>query len=150
MTQIKIIKLDSFETKDIKDSHINGKLTLIWRDYDKLIDFSPKMIYLTSVKSGEIKGPHLHTKRDSYFVCTRGKVIFIIKNEDGSYQEIESSEDNPIMVKIPKGIISAHINPTNDISSVLTIANIAWKPNDHEMKNIFFNDYNWKKWIENK
>ena len=150
MTQIKIIKLDSFETKDIKDSHINGKLTLIWRDYDKLIDFSPKMIYLTSVKSGEIKGPHLHTKRDSYFVCTRGKVIFIIKNEDGSYQEIESSEDNPIMVKIPKGIISAHINPTNDISSVLTIANIAWKPNDDEMKNIFFNDYNWKKWIENK
>ena len=150
MTQIKIIKLDSFETKDINDSHINGKLTLIWRDYDKLIDFSPKMIYLTSVKSGEIKGPHLHTKRDSYFVCTRGKVIFIIKNEDGSYQEIESSEDNPIMVKIPKGIISAHINPTNDISSVLTIANIAWKPNDHEMKNIFFNDYNWKKWIENK
>ena len=150
MTQIKIIKLDSFETKDINDSHINGKLTLIWRDYDKLIDFSPKMIYLTSVKSGEIKGPHLHTKRDSYFVCTRGKVIFIIKNEDGSYQEIESSEDNPIMVKIPKGIISAHINPTNDISSVLTIANIAWKPNDNEMKNIFFNDYNWKKWIKNK
>jgi len=150
LTQIKIIKLDSFETKDINDSHINGKLTLIWRDYDKLIDFSPKMIYLTSVKSGEIKGPHLHTKRDSYFVCTRGKVIFIIKNEDGSYQEIESSEDNPIMVKIPKGIISAHINPTNDISSVLTIANIAWKPNDDEMKNIFFNDYNWKKWIENK
>ena len=150
MTQIRTIKLDSFETKDVKDSHINGKLTLIWRDYDKLIDFSPKMIYLTSVKSGEIKGPHLHTKRDSYFVCIRGKVIFIIKNEDGSYQEIESSEDNPTMIKIPKGIISAHINPTNDISSVLTIANIAWKPDDNEMKNIFFNDYNWKKWIENK
>ena len=83
MDEIKTIKLDSFETKGITNSHINGKLTVIWRDYDKLIDFSPKMIYLTSVNPGEIKGPHLHTKRDSYFVCTRGKVIFIVKDENG-------------------------------------------------------------------
>lgn len=150
MDEIKTIKLDSFETKDITNSHINGKLTVIWRDYDKLIDFSPKMIYLTSVNPGEIKGPHLHTKRDSYFVCTHGKVIFIVKDKQGCYQEIESSADNPVMVKIPKGISSAHINPTKNISSVLALASLAWKPNDDEMKNTFFDDYDWEKWFGSK
>ena len=146
MGEIKTIKLDSYKTNDISDSHVNGKLTVIWRDYDKLIDFSPKMLYQTSVNSGEIKGPHLHTERDSYFVCMQGKVVFIIKDKEGHYHEIESSEEKPIMVKIPKGTSSAHINPTEKISSVLAIASIAWKPNDDEMKNVFFDDYDWKKW----
>ena len=32
----------------------------------------PKMVYVSHVNPHEIKGPHLHTKRDSYFVCIRG------------------------------------------------------------------------------
>jgi len=28
----------------------------------------------------------------------------------------------------------------------LTLADVSWKPNDNEMKNITFNDYDWKKW----
>ena len=147
MTQIRTIKLDSFETKDVKDSHINGKLTLIWRDYDKLIDFSPKMIYLTSVKSGEIKGPHLHTKRDSYFVCIRGKVIFIIKNENDEFIEIELNSDEPQLLFIPKDTASAHINKEENIGRILTLADISWKPDDNEMKNVDFDNYDWKKWF---
>jgi dTDP-4-dehydrorhamnose 3,5-epimerase len=150
LDEIKTIILDTFETKDIENSRINGKLTVIWRDYDQLIDFTPKMIYLTSVNPGETKGPHLHTKRDSYFVCTEGKVVFIVKNKLGIYEEIESSADNPVMVKIPKGIPSAHITPTKNISSVLALASIAWKPNDDEMKNTLFDDYDWEKWIESE
>ena len=104
------------------------------------------MIYLSSVNPGEIKGPHLHTKRNSYFVCTRGKVVFVIKNSDGNYEEIESSEENPVLVKIPKGVPSAHVNLSHNISSIIALADIAWRPNDHEMENITFNDYDWKKW----
>ena len=146
MNEIKNIKLDTYPTKDIIDEHVNGNLTVIWRDYDKIIKFDPKMIYLTSVNSGEVKGPHIHTKRDSCFVCVQGKVIFIIKDKNGKYKEIESSEKNPILVNVPKNIASAHINVTSKKSSVLTIASIAWKPNDNEMKNISFDDYDWKKW----
>ncbi len=144
--KIRFVKLDKYDTKDIQDGHTNGSLTVIWRDWDKILEVEPKMVYVSSVNPGEIKGPHLHTERDSYFVCIRGKVVFIVKNNDGSYVEIESSEENPVLVQIPKNFASAHINTTNQIATILTLANPAWKPNNDEMKNISFDDYDWKKW----
>lgn len=146
INSIKRIKLEQHETKDIADSHINGNLMVVWRDWDNFLEHTPKMVYITSVKPGEKKGPHLHTVRDSYFVCIRGKVVFIIKTNDGNYEEIESSEENPIMVHIPKNIPSAHINLSNKSSSVLALASHSWKPNDNEMQNVDFEDYDWKKW----
>ena len=139
------INLEKHETKDIGDGHVNGSLTVIWRDWDKIIKKEPKMIYVSSVNPREIKGPHIHTERNSHFVCIQGKVIFVIKNEN-EYLEIESSEQNPVMVFVPKGVPSAHINISSKSSKVLALADIAWKPNDNEMKNIQFDDYEWKKW----
>jgi len=107
------------------------------------------MIYVTSVNPGERKGPHVHTKRDSYLMCIRGKVAIIIKDLDGNYHEIISSEDEPTLVQIPKNYPSAHINLSDNISSILVLANHAWKPNDDEMKNISFDDYDWSKWRDN-
>ena len=66
------------------------------------MDLEPKMVYTSSVNPGEVKGPHLHTKRDSYFVCIVGKVVFIAKDLNGKYYEIESSEENPVLVQIQK------------------------------------------------
>lgn len=143
---IRSIKLSSYPTKDITDEHVNGILTVIWRDWDNELEVKPEMVYVSSINPGEIKGPHLHTKRDSYFVCIRGKVVFIAKDLKGNYHEIESSEDNPVLVQIPKNHPSAHINITNQISTILTLANPAWKPNDDEMKNVIFEDYEWEKW----
>lgn len=143
---IRYVKLEKHDTKDIRDGHINGSLTVIWRDWDKILEIEPKMVYVSSVNPGEIKGPHLHTKRDSYFVCIRGRVIFIAKDNDGKYHEIESSEENPVLVQIPKNHASAHINIENQIATVLTLANPAWLPNDDEMRNVSFDDYDWKKW----
>ncbi|MGI0073223.1 MAG: WxcM-like domain-containing protein [Nitrosotalea sp.] len=143
---IKSFKLEVHPTSDIKDKHVNGSLTVIWRDWDGLLEFTPKMIYVSSVNPGEIKGPHLHTKRDSYFVCIRGKVVFVVKDLSGKYHEIESSEEEPIMVYIPKNYPSAHINITNTVSTILALASVAWRPNDNEMQNVSFDDYNWSKW----
>jgi len=146
---ISSIRLEIHPTKDIIDGHINGSLTVIWRDLDNILEVSPKMVYVSSVKPGEVKGPHLHTKRDSYFVCIRGKVVFIAKDLQGKYHEIESSEDNPILVQIPKNHPSAHINNTDKLATVLVLANQAWRPNDDEMKNVVFDDYDWSKWTIN-
>ncbi|MEM3062913.1 MAG: WxcM-like domain-containing protein [Nitrososphaerota archaeon] len=143
---IRSVKLEVYPTKDIIDRHVNGSLTVIWRDWDKIIESMPKMVYVSSVNPGEIKGPHLHTKRDSYFVCIHGKVVFIAKDLTGKYHEIESSEDNPILVQIPKNHPSAHINLSEGISTVLGLANPAWRPNDNEMKDVVFSDYDWEKW----
>ena len=144
--EIKAIKLERHQTKDVKDQHVNGSLTVIWRDWDKILLTEPKMVYVSSVNPSEIKGPHLHTKRDSYFVCIKGKVVFIVKDLEGKFHEIESSEEDPVLVQIPKNYPSAHINLSNQASSVLALASIAWKPNDNEMINVSFDDYDWKKW----
>lgn len=143
------IDLEVHPTKDVKDNHANGSLTVVWRDWDNIIKHTPKMIYVSSVNAGELKGPHLHTKRNSYFVCIRGRVVFVLKENGGNYIEIESSETKPVMVFVPKGIPSAHINLYNDISSVLALADVAWRPDDNEMINVSFDDYDWNKWKKN-
>ena len=144
------IPLETFPTKNVVDDHINGKLTVIWRDWDNILKSHPKMVYVSHVNPHEIKGPHLHTKRDSYFVCIRGKVVFIAKDNLGNFHEIESSEEKPILVQIPKNIASAHINLSDEMSTILTLADPAWRPNDDEMKNVTFDNYDWKKWKNNQ
>ena len=146
MEYVKHTKLEKHDTKNINDQHVNGSLTVIWRDWDKIIEPEPKMVYVSAVNPGEIKGPHLHLKRNSYFVCIHGKVVFIVKGENGQYEEIISSEEKPVLVHVPKNIASAHINLDNKTSKVLALADIAWKPNDNEMENVLFEDYDWKKW----
>ena len=140
------INLEKHETKDVSDGHVNGSLTVVWRDWDKIVQNNPKMIYVSSVNANEIKGPHIHTKRNSHFVCIEGEVVFIIRNNDGTFDEIVSSEKEPVMVHIPKNIASAHINLSKNVSRILALADIAWKPNDNEMENVIFDNYNWKKW----
>jgi len=145
---IRIIKLEKHLTKDITDQHVNGSLTVVWRDWDNIITNHPKMVYISSVNPGEIKGPHLHTRRDSYFVCIHGKVVFIVKDKNGKYREIESSEDEPVLVHIPKNYPSAHLNLSTGTSRVLALADVAWRQNDNEMKNVTFDDYDWSKWAK--
>ena len=140
-------KLEKHLTHSIDDNHVNGSLTVIWRDWDQILKNTPKMVYVSSVEPGEIKGPHIHTKRNSYFTCIHGKVIFILQSDEGEFLEIESSTENPVMVYVPKNMASAHINLSNSTSTVLTLADLAWRPNDQEMKNTTFTDYDWKKWI---
>ena len=140
-------KLEKHPTRSIDDDHINGSLTVIWRDWDNILKNAPKMVYVSSVEPGEIKGPHIHTKRNSYFTCIHGKVVFILESDEGEFLEIESSAENAVMVYVPKNIASAHINLSDSTSTVLTLADLAWRPNDQEMKNVAFINYDWKKWI---
>ena len=147
MRNYELIKLEKFDTRDVTDEHVNGTLSLIWRDYDQLIKHKPKMVYVTSINPNETKGPHLHTKRNSYFSCIHGDVIFIIKDQNNEFKEIELKADEPHLLFIPKGTSSAHINKENEIGRILTLADIAWQPEDNEMKNVSFDTYDWKKWF---
>ena len=93
--EITFTKLEEHITRDINDKHENGSLTVVWRDWDKILPIIPKMVYVSSINPGEIKGPHVHKKRNSYFTCIHGKVIFVIKKNDGTYTEVESSPEIP-------------------------------------------------------
>jgi len=142
----KIIDLEKHETKDIHDQHVNGSLTVVWRDWDNIIKEELKMIYVTSTNPGEIKGPHLHTKRNSYFVCIHGEVIFVIQKKSGEFEEVRTNADRPVLIFIPKNVPVAQINVNDGVSRILTLADMSWRPNDNEMKNISFDDYDWDKW----
>ena len=141
-----VIKLEKHVTKDTHDSHTNGDLTVIWRDWDNIIKKTPKMVYLSSVNPGEIKGPHLHKNRTSYFSCIHGEAVFVIQDENGNFEEIEVDSENPVLICVPNGIASAHVNVGKEQSRVLVLADIAWRPNDNEMVNVEFSDYNFNKW----
>ena len=146
MSRIK--KLEVHETKNTTTGKVNGELVVIYRDWDKYLESPPAMIYITSVSPNGIKGPHLHKKRNSYFLCIEGKILFIIREQNGQYTEIITEKDTPQLISVPKGIASAHINLSSDKSSILVLADVAWKPNDNEMENVEFSDYDWTKWIK--
>lgn len=143
------IDLEIHDTKNTETSVVNGSLSVIWRDWDNIVKNHPKMVYVSSVNPCELKGPHLHTKRTSYFTCIHGRVIFVIREKNGNYVEIESSSEKPVMVIVPKNIASGHVNLSDNVSRVLTLADISWKPNDDEMKNVIFENYDWEKWKKN-
>ena len=86
-SEFKTYKLEKHQTKDIVDKHVNGFMIPVWRDWDKTIWVKPEMVYMTSVNPGERKGPHLHKIRHSYYVCIKGKVVFIAKDNSGNYLE---------------------------------------------------------------
>ena len=140
-----VFQLENHETKDVLDAHINGELTVIWRNWDKIIK-NPEMIYLNSVNPGEIKGPHMHKNRTSYFFCIHGEMIIVIQDKNGKYHEIQTNSNEPKLVCVSNGIAAAIMNPSKNISKILVMADIAWRPNDNEMLNVKFNDYDWNKW----
>ena len=140
--------LEKHQTKSVVDSHVNGELTILWRDWDKIIN-DPKMIYLNSIEPLEIKGPHIHKNRTSYFFCIEGEIVVVVKDNNGVYHEIHASSNEPKLIEISNGTPAAILNPLKITSKVLVLANISWKPNDDEMQNVTFTEYDWNKWKNN-
>ena len=141
-----VCDLEKHQTKDTTDSHINGELTVIWRDWDNLIKNHPKMVYVNSVNPGEIKGPHIHKNRTTHFFCIHGNLVLVIQDNDEKFYEIKADSEKPVLITIPNGTAAAIVNPTTKIAKVLVLADIAWRPDDDEMKNISFDNYDWSKW----
>ena len=104
------------------------------------------MVYVNSVNPGEIKGPHIHKNRTSFFYCIDGKMIIVIKDKDDKYHEIEIDSTSSKLICIANGTPAAIINPSNITAKILVLADVAWKPNDNEMENVKFDDYDWNKW----
>ena len=140
-----ILDLETHQTKDIEDSHINGELTVISRNWDNIIK-NPEMVYVNSINPGEIKGPHIHKKRTSFFYCIDGKMTLVIKDNNNKYNEIEVDSQESKLISVSKGTPAAIINPSQNISKILVLADVALKPNDNDMENVTFDDYDWNKW----
>jgi len=43
--EFEVIKLEKHDTKDIHDQHLNGSLTVVWRDWDKILDANKRSTF---------------------------------------------------------------------------------------------------------
>tara|TARA_B100001996_G_C18486294_1_gene525812 strand:+ start:197 stop:643 length:447 start_codon:yes stop_codon:yes gene_type:complete len=144
-TEFFVHKLERHQTKDTIDSHVNGELTVLWRDWDKIIN-DPKMVYVNVIDSNQIKGPHLHKNRTSYFYCLDGEMVIVIQDKKNNYHEIKINSKEPSLIQVSNGVGAALVNPSEKIVKVLVLADIAWHPDENEMLNIKFENYDWNKW----
>ena len=83
------------------------------------------------------------------FSCISGNVVLVIQDNDGKFHEVKADSEKPVLITVPNGIAAAVVNATTKIAQVLVLADVAWRPNDNEMEDVSFNDYDWDKWKNN-
>lgn len=138
--------LEKFSTRNKKTKNINGNLVPIWRNWENCIS-PPAMIYITTCFPFEIKGVHCYEKRENNFVCLKGKVVFISK-ENGGYKEYILSAKIPQMLSFQAKIPACHINIGSEEAIILNCPSTVWHPDQNEQIETEFNEYNWAKWIK--
>jgi dTDP-4-dehydrorhamnose 3,5-epimerase-like enzyme len=143
--KIQVIDLECIKTKDVRDGHQNGIFIPVWRDWDKIYDKEPKMVYVTTCFRGELKGPHLHKYRWSYLTVLKGKVVFIVKVDD-EFEEFVVSHEKPQTIVIPAGVPQAHFNIGDEDAIVMNLCNPAWHPENQDNYTADYGDYDFKKW----
>ena len=132
-------KNNKYDTKD-KTGKKNGFLVPIYNNNEINLpkNYSPKQVYLTTVKAGKIKGPHLHYKRDAFFTCIKGDVRIVIKT-GGEYKSFYSGENFEYQsIFVPKGIPAAIQNISKSEAYLINMPNPAWT---HGMNDEFTSDF---------
>jgi len=122
-------------SKNVLDSHRDSPWGTTTREQKMGLEFT--------LKDYQIIDKYCKTKKISWYVsCWDIDSQIKMRKFKTKYNKVASA----MLVHVPKNIASAHINLSNQISSVLTLASHSWKPNDNEMQNVNFEDYDWKKW----
>ena len=93
---------------------------------------------ILSLEPGEEDTQEPHESDEIYYIIKGNGSLHINKN-DYSVKPGKA-------FFVPKNIASAHINLADDTSRILALADISWKPDDNEMVNTTFEDYDWNKW----
>jgi len=68
----------------------------------------------------------------------------IAQEIDGALREMILDSKKPQLACIPNGIAAALVNHDSNPATVLVLADIAWRPDDDEMENVSFEEYDWK------
>ena len=136
---MKTKKNPKIETKDEKGI-VNGYLVPVYNRHEDFHELGkePQQVYLTVVKKGTIKGPHLHFVRTGFFTCIKGNVKIVTK-ENNKYCEYYSGENHDFLsVIIKTGVPAAIQNIGVDDAFILNMPSPAWTP---EMKDEYTDDF---------
>lgn len=108
----------------------NGWLIPLWNALERP-DLRPEQVYLTVVKPGTVKGPHLHLKRRGLFCVVRGCVTIVFRDVfTGAYVErlIVPGDD---AVQVEPGSPCAIYNGGTDEAYVINLpTHHAWSKED--------------------
>jgi hypothetical protein len=107
----------------------NGWLLPIWH-----VDSGLKVdqVYLTAVAPGKRKGPHLHMVRCGRFVCVKGNVRIVIR-ENGRYRHAYSGERSDFAeVYVAPGCAAAVYNDGTEEALVLNMPSPPWRADDQD------------------
>lgn len=112
-------------------------------------------IYITTAFLGVIKAWHYHKKQDDYFTCISGIMklaLYDARQKSRTYKEINDfiiSLDNPMLVKIPRGVYHGFKCISDKEAVVINIPTLPYnyKQPDEYRVDAFENDipYDWKK-----
>jgi dTDP-4-dehydrorhamnose 3,5-epimerase-like enzyme len=139
---MKTKKNPKIETKD-ELGNINGYLVPIYNIHDSFHDEGnePQQVYLTVVKKGTVKGPHLHYIRTGMFSCIKGNVKIIVK-EKNEYKKYFSGENhNFSSIIVPAGIPAMVQNIGDEDAFLLNMPSPAWTPEMNDEHTADFSDF---------
>ena len=125
----------------------NGFLVTIFNENDNFLNNNDylKQVYLTVVKPNNIKGPHLHYKRNGLFTCIKGNIRIVTK-ENNEYKSFFSGEDyNYNSILIPKGIPAALQNISDIDAMVINLPSPGWTKEMQDEHSADFSDFDFKK-----
>jgi dTDP-4-dehydrorhamnose 3,5-epimerase len=143
-----VISLEKNYSRDKKSKETNGYVISLWKDWEKILPYEPKQVYVNVCYPGQIKGPHLHKQRCGQFACIKGKGRFTVRYAENDYEYIDVNADsNPCIVVIPPGIPSSIKNTGDDLFVILNMPNPAWHPQNLDDWPVEFNDNNPEKEI---
>lgn len=125
----------------------NGFLVPIFNENDNFLKNNDylKQVYLTVVKPNNIKGPHLHFKRNGLFTCIKGNIRIVTK-ENNEYKIFFSGENyNYNSILIPKGIPAALQNISEIDAMVINLPSPAWTKEMQDEHSADFSDFDFNK-----
>ena len=131
-----------------------GRLMEILRS-DEEIFRSFGQVYMTTAYPGVVKAWHYHKKQDDYFTCISGTMrLALYDGREGSPTHGEINDftinlDNPVLVKIPKGVYHGFRCVGDKEAIVINVPTLPYnrKEPDEYRLDAFENDidYDWRK-----
>jgi dTDP-4-dehydrorhamnose 3,5-epimerase len=124
--------LTAITSRDTVTGEENGFVLPIWH-----IDTGPRIeqVYMTVVPAGGCKGPHLHHKRESRFVCVLGDVRIVTREASGMYLSREMGDTCGYrLIVVESGTPAAIYNIGKGEARVLNLPDPAWRDNSDEHK----------------
>lgn len=93
-----------------------------WEEFEKF-----GQVYVTAVYPGVVKAWHYHKRQTDHFICVHGmaKVVLYDGREDsptrGEVNEFFMGTLNPIMLKIPKGVMHGFKGISDEMALIVNV-----------------------------